>query len=167
MNITGRIAVIESSTTSNLGARTTDDGEAGRAAPPASATEARIRIQSSADIVAARQQGRTLGKLVGFSASDLTIIATAISEIARNIVEYANDGTINIALVNDGGRLGIRIVAKDSGPGIADVSTVMRDGYSTDCRLGIGLPGARRLMDEFRVVSVVGDGTTITMTKWL
>ena len=131
------------------------------------ADEVRVRIQSSADIIAARQQGRALAALVGFSNSSLTIIATAISEIARNIVEYAKEGEVTIALINDGNRKGVKIVASDQGPGIADVGLVMRDGYSTGHGLGIGLPGARRLMDEFEIVSEINRGTTVTMTKWL
>jgi serine/threonine-protein kinase RsbT len=129
--------------------------------------EARVRIQSSADIVTARQQGRTIAAEIGFSNSNLTIIATAISEIARNIVEYAKEGEAVISLINDGPRQGIQIVLSDEGPGIPDTSTVMRDGFSTGRGLGIGLPGARRLMDEFEIVSEVGRGTTVTMKKWI
>ena len=129
--------------------------------------EARVRIQSSADIVTARQQGRSIAAEIGFSNSNLTIIATAISEIARNIVEYAKEGEAVISLINDGPRQGIQIVLSDEGPGIPDTSTVMRDGFSTGRGLGIGLPGARRLMDEFEIVSEVGRGTTVTMKKWI
>jgi serine/threonine-protein kinase RsbT len=131
------------------------------------AREARVRIQSSADIVTARQQGRSIAAEIGFSNSNLTIIATAISEIARNIVEYAKEGEAVISLINDGPRQGIQIVLSDDGPGIPDTSTVMRDGFSTGRGLGIGLPGARRLMDEFEIVSEVGRGTTVTMKKWI
>lgn len=126
-----------------------------------------VRIQNSADIVAARQQGRSLAAQVGFSHSNLTIIATAISEVARNIVEYATEGEIIITLINDASKKGVEIVASDNGPGIADVSTVMRDGYSTGKGLGIGLPGARRLMDEFAIASAIGTGTIVTMKKWV
>jgi serine/threonine-protein kinase RsbT len=129
--------------------------------------EARVRIQSSADIVTARQQGRTMAAEIGFSNSNLTIIATAISEVARNIVEYAKEGEAVITLVNDGPRKGVKIVLSDQGPGIAEIASVMRDGFSTGRGLGIGLPGARRLMDEFEIASEVGKGTTITMKKWL
>lgn len=127
---------------------------------------ARVRIQSLADIVTARQQGRALASRTGFSSSDLSIIASAISEVARNIVEYATEGEVIIRLI-EGEHKGIEIVAADRGPGIADVATVMRDGYSTGQGLGIGLPGARRLMDEFEITSEIGKGTTITMKKWL
>jgi len=130
-------------------------------------SEVHVRIQTSADIVAARQQGRSLASQAGFSHSNLTIIATAISEIARNIVEYAKEGEVIITLINDGSNKGVEIVAADQGPGIADVSTVMRDGYSTGRGLGIGLPGARRLMDEFEIASEIGIGTTVTMKKWV
>src|SRR5213593_3587865 len=128
--------------------------------------EVRVRIQSSADIVLARQQGRALASQLGFSSSNLTIIATAISEVARNIVEYAKEGEVVLSLINDTNKQGVQIVASDSGPGIADISTVMRDGFTTGNGLGIGLPGARRLMDEFEISSEVGKGTTVTMKKW-
>jgi serine/threonine-protein kinase RsbT len=164
MNISDPIIATESLPAGG-GTATATGGIAHQAAELA--TEIRVRIDSPADIVAARQHSRSLGKLVGFSPSDLTMIATAISEIARNILEYANDGTISIALVNQNARIGVRVVARDSGPGIPDLESVMRDGYSTDCRLGIGLPGARRLVDEFEIVSIVGQGTTVTMQKWL
>jgi serine/threonine-protein kinase RsbT len=130
-------------------------------------SEVQVRIQNSADIVAARQQGRALASQAGFSHSNLTIIATAISEVARNIVEYANEGVVIITLVTDASKRGVEIVASDEGPGIPDVATVMRDGFSTGKGLGIGLPGARRLMDEFAIASTVGSGTVITMKKWV
>ena len=126
-----------------------------------------VRIQNSADIVAARQQGRALAAIAGFSHSNLTIIATAISEVARNIVEYAKEGEVIITLIDDATKKGVEIVASDQGPGIADISTVMRDGFSTGKGLGIGLPGARRLMDEFAIASAVGAGTIVTMKKWV
>ena len=130
-------------------------------------SQVHIRIQNSADIVSARQQGRALAAIAGFSHSNLTIIATAISEVARNIVEYAKEGEVTITLVDDANKKGVEIVASDQGPGIPDVSTVMRDGYSTGKGLGIGLPGARRLMDEFAIVSAIGTGTIVTMKKWV
>jgi len=126
-----------------------------------------VRIQNSADIVAARQQGRALASQAGFSHSNLTIIATAISEVARNIVEYAKEGEVIITLITDASKKGVEIVASDDGPGIADLTSVMRDGFSTGKGLGIGLPGARRLMDEFAIASVVGTGTVVTMKKWV
>jgi serine/threonine-protein kinase RsbT len=129
-------------------------------------TEVSVRVQSTADIVTARQQGREMASRLGFSSSDLTIIATAISEIARNIVEYAKEGEVSISLAEEGPRTGVMIVARDDGPGISDLSSVMRDGFSTGTGLGLGLPGARRLMDEFDIASQRGKGTTITMKKW-
>ena len=130
-------------------------------------SQVHVRIQNSADIVAARQQGRALASQAGFSHSNLTIIATAISEVARNIVEYAKEGEVIITLISDTTKKGVEIVASDQGPGIADITTVMRDGYSTGKGLGIGLPGARRLMDEFAIASAIGTGTTVTMKKWV
>jgi serine/threonine-protein kinase RsbT len=130
-------------------------------------TEVHVRIQTSADIVTARQQGRALASQAGFSHSNLTIIATAISELARNIVEYAKEGEVIITLISEANKKGVEVVATDQGPGIADVSTVMRDGYSTGKGLGIGLPGARRLMDEFEIASEIGKGTIVTMKKWV
>jgi len=129
--------------------------------------ETRVPIHSDADIIAARHLGRKLAEQVGFSGSELTVIATAISEIARNIVEYARSGEVLLRPMNQGNRRGIIVVAKDRGPGIADVELAMQDGYSTSKGIGLGLPGARRLMDEFDIDSKVGKGTTITMKKWI
>jgi serine/threonine-protein kinase RsbT len=126
-----------------------------------------IAITRDADIVAARQAGRELAARVGFKGSDLTLIATAISEVARNIVVYAKRGEIGLIPLDEGGRTGLAIVARDDGPGIADVETAMRDGFSTGGSLGLGLPGARRLMDDFAIESRLGVGTTVTMRKWL
>jgi serine/threonine-protein kinase RsbT len=128
--------------------------------------ELRTPIASEADIVLARQQGRNLAAELGASLSDLTLIATAISELARNIVTYAKRGEIVLSVV-EGSRRGIRIVASDQGPGIPDVNLAMRDGYSTGGGLGLGLPGAKRLMDEFSIVSEIGKGTVVSMTKWV
>ena len=130
-------------------------------------TEVRVRIQSSADIVTARQEGRSMAATLGFGTTTLTIIATAISEVARNIVEYAKEGEIAIAPLGNGTVKGLQIVARDQGPGIVDLETAMRDGYSTSKSLGMGLPGAKRLMDEFEITSARGEGTTITMKKWI
>lgn len=130
------------------------------------AADVRIPINSDADIVTARQQGRALATEAGLSGSALTVIATAISEVARNIVAYAGRGEIILKVIEDGARRGLVVVARDEGPGIADIALAMQDGYSTSRSLGLGLPGARRLMDEFEIVSEVGKGTTVTMTKW-
>lgn len=126
-----------------------------------------IPIRSAADIVEARQRGRSLASRFGFTGSDLTVIATAISELARNVLDYAKTGEIVLSLVQKGSRNGIRIVARDRGPGIADVAKAMQDGYTTGKGLGIGLPGVRRLMDEFEIVSEVDKGTIVTVKKWV
>ncbi|HLK57290.1 MAG TPA: anti-sigma regulatory factor [Chthonomonadaceae bacterium] len=131
------------------------------------ATSIRVSIRSDADIVTARQQGRALAVQVGFTGSDPTVIATAISEVARNIVVYAGSGEIFFYEARQGSRGGIHIIARDQGPGIPDVALAMRDGYSTGKSLGLGLPGAKRLMDEFEIASEVGKGTTVTMKKWV
>jgi serine/threonine-protein kinase RsbT len=117
--------------------------------------------------VKARQKGRELAMAMGFSSTEQTLIATAISEIARNIVRYAGRGSVAFSRLERQGRVGIQIVASDQGPGIADVELAMRDGYSTGKSLGVGLPGARRLVDELELVSNVGVGTTVTLRKWL
>ena len=130
-------------------------------------SEVRVAIQREADIVLARQAGRQLAAQLGFSSTDQTLIATAISEVARNIVVYAVQGEIVLTRVDeDGGRIGIQVQAIDSGPGIDNKDLAMRDGYSTKNSLGLGLPGARRLMDDFSLESEVGRGTTVTMKKW-
>ena len=127
--------------------------------------DVRIRIYGDPDIVEARKQARQLAAQVDFSRADATLIATAVSEVARNIVRFAGDGLIMMELVEEP-RPGIRIVALDTGPGIPDVERAMSDGYSTYNGLGLGLPGARRLMDEFSLSSDEGLGTRVTMTKW-
>jgi serine/threonine-protein kinase RsbT len=126
-----------------------------------------VTIERDLDIVTARRKGRELAAALGFSSTDQTLLATAISEIARNIVSYAGRGTVTIGTINARGRLGIVVVARDDGPGIADVELAMRDGYSTGNSLGVGLPGARRLVDDFDLASAPGSGTTVTLKKWL
>jgi serine/threonine-protein kinase RsbT len=128
--------------------------------------ESIVSIRHESDVVVARQAGRELATKIGFAGSDLTLIATAISEIARNIVTYASRGEITLSAVEDTARRGICIVAQDYGPGITDIEQAMRDGFSTGRSLGLGLPGARRLMDEFEIESAPGQGTTVTMRKW-
>ena len=131
-------------------------------------TKIRVPINSDKDIVVARQEGRTLAMSLGFSPGDATLLATAISELARNIVAYANVGEILLATttVNGAARLGMQVVARDEGPGIADVQQALRDGFSTSGGLGLGLPGVRRLVDEFQIVSDGTSGTTVTIRKW-
>ena len=126
---------------------------------------ARIHIGADADIVVARRRVRELAARLGFSRTDLTVIATAVSEVARNIVRFAGEGDMLLDLL-DQPSPGVRVIARDSGPGIADVEQALTDGYSTYHGLGLGLPGARRLMDDFDLVSEVGRGTTVTMVKW-
>ena len=128
--------------------------------------EARIPIGSDHDIVTARQRGRALAAQIGFSESNLTLIATAISELTRNILLYARRGELILGIVQDNGRSGIAVIAKDQGPGIPDIDRAMEVGYSTSGSLGLGLPGVRRLMDDFEIVSKSGRGTKVTAKKW-
>jgi len=128
--------------------------------------ETRVSIQSDHDIVTARQRGRTLAQQLGFSNSNLTVIATAISELARNILLYAKKGELTLGIIENNGRQGLSVVARDQGPGIPDINRAMDVGYSTSGSLGLGLPGVRRLMDDFEIVSRVGKGTTVTTAKW-
>jgi serine/threonine-protein kinase RsbT len=126
----------------------------------------RVAINSDQDIVAARQRGRALAGELGFSAVDSTLIATAISELARNIVSYAGRGEITLKTIQNSTRQGILIVAADEGPGIHDLRQALRDGFSTSGSLGLGLPGVRRLMDEFEIASQPGRGTRVEVKKW-
>jgi serine/threonine-protein kinase RsbT len=126
----------------------------------------RVPIAADVDIVTARQQGRDLADRMGCSSIESTMIATAISEIARNIMSHAGRGEIAISAVAIDGRNAIEVVARDEGPGIADIERAMQDGYSTGPGLGLGLPGAVRLMDHFEVRSEPEVGTTVIMRKW-
>ncbi len=128
--------------------------------------ELNVLIRSEADLVTARLRGREMAAALHFSSSELTLIATAISEVTRNILSYAGTGELDLRLVRRGRQEGVSIIARDRGPGIADLFSAMQDGYSTSGGLGLGLPGSKRLMDEFDVASEVGKGTTVTMTKW-
>ena len=125
-----------------------------------------VHVSSDADVVAAREKGRELSARLGFSSIDLTLIVTAISEVARNILLYAREGDIVLRLDNHDGHRGIVVEARDEGPGIPDLDLAMRDSYSTGNGLGLGLPGARRLMDEFEIQSELSKGTTVVMKKW-
>lgn len=127
----------------------------------------RVFIKSNLDIVTARQEGRALAARTGFGATDVTLIATAISELARNIVSYARQGEIVLRVVESVNAKGVMIISRDSGPGIRSVDDAMRDGYSTSGGLGLGLPGVRRLVDEFIIESALGRGTVVRVTKWL
>jgi serine/threonine-protein kinase RsbT len=126
-----------------------------------------VTIANEGDVVTARQKGRAISEQAGFRGSELTLIATAISEIARNIISYAKCGEVTLTEISESHTRGILVVARDSGPGIPDISMAMQDGYSTGRSLGLGLPGAKRLMDEFEIQSEVGVGTMVTMRKWL
>jgi serine/threonine-protein kinase RsbT len=128
--------------------------------------EVLVHVSTDADVVAAREKGRELSARLGFSTIDLTLIVTAISEVARNILLYAQEGDIELRLDNNDGHPGIVVVARDEGPGIPDLELAMRDSYSTGNGLGLGLPGARRLMDEFEIKSEISKGTTVVMKKW-
>lgn len=126
-----------------------------------------IRITAVDDIVSARQHGRELALELGFSLSESTLIATAISELVRNIVLYASVGDVRVESVNAADRIGIMITARDEGPGIRDLQRALTGGYSTSGGLGLGMSGVRRMMDEFQVDSEVDKGTTVVAKKWL
>jgi serine/threonine-protein kinase RsbT len=134
--------------------------------PSSDGAQTRIPIASDLDIVRARQTGRTAASTLGFSSTDLTLIATAISELARNVVMYAKAGEIIVRLVRSSDKQGIVVIARDQGPGIANVRQALQDGYSTSKSLGLGLQGVRRLMDEFEIESQPGRGTVVTVKKW-
>ena len=126
----------------------------------------RIAVFSEEGIVLARQAGREMSAGLGLSQTDQTLVATAISEVARNIILYAGRGVVELEVTTRPNGYGLRIRAVDEGPGIADIELAMRDGYSTGRSLGLGLPGARRLMDDFSITSEPGQGTIVTMVKW-
>jgi serine/threonine-protein kinase RsbT len=125
-----------------------------------------VPVNADIDIVTARQKGRELARELGFTSTDLALIATAISELARNIILYANGGEILLGVSENGSKRGVKVVARDDGPGIPDVELALEEGFSTSRSLGLGLSGVRRLMDEFDIVSEVGRGTTVTVKKW-
>lgn len=129
--------------------------------------EIRVPIATDGDIVTARQEGRSLAEKLGFTGTDQTIIATAISEVARNIIKFAKRGEVILSSTNKNVARGILVVARDQGPGIADVHLAMLDGYSTGNGLGMGLPGCKRLMDEVEIKSELGKGTVVIMKKWV
>jgi serine/threonine-protein kinase RsbT len=131
------------------------------------ASSKRIPVDNDLDIVSARMEGRNMAKELGFGVIDQARIATAISELARNIVLYTEGGEVLIEIIEENDRSGIQVTSRDQGPGIADIELVMQDGYSTQRGLGMGLPGTRRLMDEFEIESELGVGTTVRVRKWL
>ncbi|MBI3885764.1 MAG: anti-sigma regulatory factor [Opitutae bacterium] len=133
--------------------------------PPNS--EVRVEVRSTIDIVTARQQGREQAMALGLSSAEVTLVAAAISEIARNILDHAKRGEVVFSFVQRGSQRGLQVAANDQGPGIADIGLAMQYGYSTRRGLGVGLPGAKWLMDEFEIESAVGKGTKVTMRKWV
>lgn len=128
--------------------------------------ESCVSVSSDIDVVNARRQGRALADHMGFSSSEATLIATAISELARNIVHYARAGEILVGMVNGDTKTGITIIARDRGPGIPEIKRAVLEGFSTSGGMGLGLPGVRRIMDEFKIESQIGKGTTVTTIKW-
>jgi serine/threonine-protein kinase RsbT len=126
-----------------------------------------VDINNPDDIVTARKAGHQLAQELGFSLTDVTMIATAISEIARNITSYAGRGAVRVMVAERDGRTALVVRAEDDGPGIADIERAMEDGYTTGRGLGMGLPGARRLMDRLIVESALGKGTAVEMWKWV
>lgn len=133
---------------------------------PADTDEILLALNSPVDVLRARMEGKRLAKKIGLNTIDSIKLVTAISEIANNAVMHGRAARIRMHLLQDGPRLGLIVVVMDKGPGIANIEAALKDGYSTRHSLGIGLGAAKRLMDEFAIESVVGQGTTITMTKW-
>jgi serine/threonine-protein kinase RsbT len=131
------------------------------------AVDIRVAIRTDADVVTARQEARALGAELGFTSTDLTLLATAISEVARNITTYAKRGEVLLSVIrDDDGRTGIQVIARDQGPGIENVELALQDGYTSGGGLGLGLPGARRLVDDFNIETAPGQGTTVTLVMW-
>jgi serine/threonine-protein kinase RsbT len=125
-----------------------------------------LDIQSGADIVLVRQSVRQVAVELGFGLVDQTKIVTAASELARNTLEYGGGGVVKLETVDNGIRRGLRLTFEDKGPGIPDIERALTDGYTTGKGLGMGLGGAKRLANEFNIVSRVGEGTSVTITKW-
>jgi serine/threonine-protein kinase RsbT len=125
-----------------------------------------VPIQSSADVVIARQAVRTAATELGFSLVDQTKIVTAASELARNTLDYGGGGAMLLQTLNDGMRRGLKLLFEDHGPGIPDIQLALKDGFTSGGGLGLGLGGARRLVNDFDIQSKVGEGTRITITRW-
>lgn len=129
--------------------------------------ESVIPIESDADVVTARQRARAMASDLELSSTDQTLLATAISEVARNITAYAERGEVLLSVIkDDGGRRGIRVIARDDGPGIENVELALQDGYTSGGGLGLGLPGARRLVHHFEIETALGRGTKVTLVMW-
>jgi serine/threonine-protein kinase RsbT len=135
-------------------------------AEPCDGMEVRVVVRREVDIVLACHKGRALAERAGMPGNDQAVVVIAISEVARNIINYADRGEIVLSAFGRNGKRGISVVARDEGPGILNIERALQDGYSTGGGLGLGLAGAKRLMDEFRVLSQPGRGTTIVMKKW-
>jgi serine/threonine-protein kinase RsbT len=126
-----------------------------------------VAIESDADVVTARQQARAMSSELDLSSTDQTLLATAISEVARNITAYAVRGEVLLRIIEDeDGRRGIRVIARDQGPGIENLELALQDGYTSGGGLGLGLPGARRLVHDFEIETAPGRGTTVTLVMW-
>jgi serine/threonine-protein kinase RsbT len=125
-----------------------------------------VAVREECDVAIARGAAREIARREGLPVAAVEAVATAVSEVARNIVVHAGVGEVVVEAVLERGRRGVLVVARDDAPGIHDVERAMRDGYSTGDGLGLGLPSARRLMDEFTIESATGRGTTVTMRKW-
>jgi serine/threonine-protein kinase RsbT len=134
---------------------------------PDVADQITLRISSDIDIVAARQTSRDFASKLGFQGTDLVLVTTGVSELARNILVHARRGELQLSAVTNGPKRGLQIIARDQGPGIPDIGLALKDGFSTAGSLGLGLPGTRRIMDEFEIASAVKTGTTIRAVKWL
>ncbi len=126
-----------------------------------------VRIISSEEVILVRQLARSRAKQIGFSLVEQTKFVTAVSELARNTVDYGGGGTVRIESLNSGDRLGLRVTFEDKGPGIADIELALKDGYTTGKGLGLGLGGAKRLVSEFEIISDPGKGTRVTIAKWI
>ncbi len=127
----------------------------------------RIEIRTEEDIVTSRSAAKDMAREIGFGIVDQTKIATTISELTRNVVKYADEGLMVIVILNDMRRIGIEIIVEDRGPGILDINQALQEGYSSGRGLGMGLSGAKKLMDKFEVESTLGKGTRVVVQKWL
>ena len=125
-----------------------------------------LEIHSSADVVAVRQAARALAERVGFSLVEQTKLVTAASELARNTIDYGGGGSVRLELVENGVRRGVRLTFEDQGPGIVDIAMALKDGYTTGNGLGLGLSGARRLVNDFTIDSSPGNGTRVMIARW-
>ena len=125
-----------------------------------------LEIRTSSDVVAVRQATRALAEQTGLSLVDQTKLVTAASELARNTLDYGGGGTVRVDVLENGARRGVRLVFEDQGPGIPNVAEAMKDGFTTGSGLGLGLGGARRLVNEFAIESAPGQGTRVTIARW-